>query len=443
MGTRYLLQRRLRHLRSVSLYNVSLLVDKKIDSRETPHREIVTTTDCFYVIEDMKGTVLFVSEIQGNTTRQLQFNDVEFSHESATRFVFKIVVQIPHEFMSGQGESEASWCSIRQLNIDLNHLQPVDVGNDSIISLNVPVLRLDDGYYTIQDTQVDKGPKSIHDKDRSTDHMRNQTTKRSFTFNTVLKLNKLLEYRDQVHDETARLSKRLEAPLNASLERFNNSCENGRHYKHQLERTLAKKRTILESLRGEMALHETLVRSNTASSVDITQRAQINDEYGATYSHLFQTRNNIINLRSKKLVQLMHIFKIMGFFDLAKKLNCEQSASLEGNGANSLKFRLGALDKTSLQRTINRSLEMQELVNTFLGYYLLLVIALSENVFNITLPYKLMFYGSTSLIEKVHPLYLPEAYATYNQERLYNALNLFNIDIQQINQYLIDHYTNI
>ena len=445
MGNRYLLQRRLRHLRSVTLCNVALQVDKRLEGQESVHRETVTSSDCFYVIEDTRGSVLFVSEVQGNAMRQLQFNDVQFGYESGTRFLFKIAVQVPHEFASGAASrgGEPPWCYIRECSIDLNHLKPIDVAVDTVVSLNMPVFRLDDGCYTLPEAQVDRGAQSIHSRDRSADHMRLQTAKKSFSFNTVLKLNKLLEYRDQVHAETARLSQRLEAPLNASLERFNNTCENGQHYKHQLERTLAKKRADLEALRREMEAHETMARSNTASSVDITRRASINDEYGTTYSALFQTRDSIMNLRSKKLVQLARIFRIMGFFELAAKLDCKYCAALEGNGSDSWQFKLDTIDIPALQRTANKSLETQELVNTFLGYYLLLLVGLSENIFSVKVPYRLMFYGSTSLIDKVHPLYLPEAYAAYNQERFHAALKLFNINIQQINQYLIDHYTNV
>ncbi|KAG0663434.1 hypothetical protein C6P45_000851 [Maudiozyma exigua] len=449
MPVKYLLQRRLRHLRSVTLANVALLLNKEGNDNKL-HREVIRTTDCFYIIENLKGEILLVSEIQGNPLRSVQFNDVNFNGDSTTRFIIKIVVQIPHELIAEHNPTNDTWCVTQQYIIDLNQLIPIDTRNDTVTTLNTPIFILDDGNYTVKEATMEKGilsstlhPSLLESKLRT-------NTKISFTFNTVLKVNKLLEYIGQTQEETKRLSSYLERPLSHAHISQKINLEREELIKEQLNKLLLKKRAKIESLKEEIELHSTLIRSNTVSSVDIVDKTNVNDQYGTTYSNLFQTRNSLMHWRNKKLTQLISIFTVQQFFNLAKALNCDKYVSItmvtdedsHDNTTNQQRITLKAIEKDKMQSQINISLQVQEQINTFLGYFLLLIDILSKNVFNIELPHKLMFYGSTSVIDKAYPLYLPPAYSGYNQSNFYEAIDLFNINIQQINQYLTDHYSN-
>ncbi|CAB4257285.1 similar to Saccharomyces cerevisiae YLR360W VPS38 Part of a Vps34p phosphatidylinositol 3- kinase complex that functions in carboxypeptidase Y (CPY) sorting [Maudiozyma barnettii] len=449
MTVQYLLQRRLRHLRSITINNVALQVDKNINNKEQTYRETIRSIDCFYVIESLKGVSLLVSEIQRSPLKAIQFNDVNFCGDSTTRFIFKIVVHVPDDLFP-EHIVDNQWCIVKEYSVDLNHLQLVDRKNDNVQALNAPIFTMDDGCYTLKDINIERGsvPLSMHDNELQNKIF--STTKKSFTYNTVLKLNKLLEYIGQTHDETKKLSSKLEKPLSKTQETNKSKFENIETCKEQINKLITKKRTKIKLLKEEIEGHGTLIRSNTASSVDISDKTNVNDQYGNMYSNLFQTRNNIVHWRTKKLTQLVSIFKVQKFFDLAKQLNCDIYISVANKTntellihRNQQEIVLSVIEKDKLQLQINKSLDIQERVNVFLGYFLLFIDILSNNIFNIVVPYKLMFYGSTSLINKVYPLYLPPAYSAYNQERFYEAIDLFNINIQQLKQYLTDHYNNI
>lgn len=450
MPAKYLLQRRLRHLRSVTLANVALQLNKEGTDNES-HNEVIRTPDCFYIIENLKKDIILVSEIQGNPLRSIQFNDVNFNGDSTTRFIIKIVVQLPHELIPEHIPTNKTWCITQQHTIDLNQLMPIDTRNDTVITLNTPIFLLDDGSYTIKEAIVERGMVSSTLHPTLLENKLHTNTKKSFSFNTVLKVNKLLEYIGQTRDETKRLSSYLEKPLSHAHKSKTINVEREELLKAQLSKTLLKKNAKIKVLKEEIELHSTLIRSNTVSSVDIADKTNVNDQYGNTYSNLFQTRNSLIHWRNKKLSQLISIFKAQQFFKLAKNLNCENFVTIliiaeedsQDNSTNQQRITLKAIEKEKLQSQINRSLEIQEKINTFLGYFLLLIDILSKNIFHIELPHKLMFYGSTSVIDKAYPLYLPPAYSGYNQNSFYEAIDLFNINIQQINQYLTDYYNNI
>ena len=450
MPVKYLLQKRLRHLRSVTLANVALQLNKQGNNNEL-HNEVIRTPDCFYIIENLKKEILLVSEIQGNPLRTIQFNDVNFNGDSTTRFIIKIVVQLPHELIPEHNSTNNTWCVIQQHTIDLNQLIQIDTRNDTVVTLNTPIFLLDDGSYTIKDAVIEKGILSSTLHPTLLESKLRMNTKKSFTFNTVLKVNKLLEYIGQTQDETKRLSSYLERPLNHAHKSQRINVDKEELLKTQLHKTLLKKKAKIKALKDEIELHSTLIRSNTVSSVDIADKTNVNDQYANTYSNLFQTRNSLIHWRNKKLSQLISIFRAQQFFKLAKSLNCENYVSIvtiteegsEDNTAHQQRITLKVIGKDKLQSQINKSLEIQEKINTFLGYFLLLIDILSKNIFHIELPHKLMFYGSTSVIDKYYPLYLPPAYSGYNQNSFYEAIDLFNINIQQINQYLIDYYNNI
>lgn len=449
MVTRYLLQRRLRHIRSITLNNVALRLERNMNEKANQSiHEIVRTVDCFYIVETVKGDPIFISEVQSSLLRQVQFNDINFNGDSTTRFNFKIVVQIPHEFLS-ESSNENIWCVVKTLAIDLNKLKLIDSKNDAIRDLNIPIFILDDGSYTIDDVPIEKGLTSLSSNDSYMDHKSPKDFKRSFTFNTVLKLNKLLEYIEQVQEETSKLSHKLEGPVAKTTKRGNSSFENEEDYKRQLERIIMKKRARIKQLQEELDGNHNIMRSDTDMSMDLTKKIDINDEYGNTYSHLFQTRSTLSYLRTKKLDQLCSVFQVLGLFDLVKELNCGYCLSFTKRENDSRQSYVGnqlvlnVLDKRKLQKEINKSLEKQEQINTFLGYYSLLIQLTAEKIFFIKLPYNLMFYSSTSLIDKVHPLYLPEAYSTQNLVLFQEALTLLNTDIEQLKQYLTDHYTNM
>ncbi|SMN22654.1 similar to Saccharomyces cerevisiae YLR360W VPS38 Part of a Vps34p phosphatidylinositol 3-kinase complex that functions in carboxypeptidase Y (CPY) sorting [Maudiozyma saulgeensis] len=449
MAVQYLLQRRLRHLRSVTLNNIVLQIDKVVNNEEQTYREAIRSLDCFFIIENLKGDVSLVSEVQRSPLKSIQFNDVNFCGDSTSKFIIKLVVHIPDELFK-EPDADNQWCIVKEYLVDLNQLQLIDMKNDNVLTSNVPIFILDDGCYTLKGIDIEKGPYYLSSNESHNQNKIFRSSKKSFTYNTILKLNKLLEYIGQTHEETKKISSKLEKPLSKSHKLNNSNCENIEAYKDQIKKLISKKKAKIKLLKEEMEGHETLIRSNTASSVDITDKTNVNDQYGSMYSNLFEIRNSLAQWRTKKLSQLISIFKVQNFFDLAKQLNCDQYISIVnkkdlelGNNRNQQQIVLSIIKKDRLQAQINKSLDTQERINTFLGYFLLFIDILSNNIFDIVVPSKLMFYGSTSIINKVYPLYLPHAYSTYNQERFYEAIDLFNINIQQLKQYLTDHYNNI
>ena len=184
------------------------------------------------------------------------------------------------------------------------------------------------------------------------------------------------------------------------------------------------------------------------------------DDYGTTYSRLSQAKDYLCYLRLKKLDRLIDIFQgvgiltqcsydNMGFTDSSKEaiellqVNVDVRGKNKGepntNGGKQLSFK--KLDYSKIITKLESSELSVSEMNTCLGYLVLLLQTIANSVFKTSLPCKLMYYGSTSVIENSYPLFLPEPYSTQNLLLFKQALQCLNINIVQVQQYLDYQYS--
>lgn len=358
------------------------------------------------MIEDQRGRCIYVSETQDGYHRVLQFNEFPPLPYAATRIQLIIAAKLPGSLLeSGEG----SWVRLRSFSIDFRKLHWIndsDIVDREVIGVNVPVFEFFDGYFAIEGMVQPSSPPNIE----------STIQKKTFTFNSLLKLNKILEYLAQVKAETgSELSVEIESLLEPK------TPDNTKVIKQsiqQVECTILQRRKNIELLRKQLGT--ICVRHDPTESL-------LNDEYGSVYSDFTQKKQNFHSIQSHKLEQLIKIFENTGIF--------EEGCVLLNEAHESVYY----LNLTTLDAEKMVGRDKRENVNTLLGYYLLFVQLLAKNVFFLPLPYALSFYGSTSVIKNQFPLYLTASPTQQHLANFVTAISYFNADILQIKQYLEHH----
>lgn len=382
------------------------------------------------VLETIKGQVLYVSEVQDGSLHNLKFNELPRQDSPITHIVLKIIVQIPKKALLPSKEDDHIWCALKTYRIDLNKLQCINP-DDIIDCYNSPMLEMSDGFYALPDVPVTC---VATNNSIETHHKRNASNyrmKQSFVFNSVLKLNKILDYISQVSEESLGTSKKLETLMQSSSTENKWFIESIRNSSQQLQSTIQKKKLEIKRLNEQLILPR-IATDTSLVSFDLS----MNDYYGTTYPDLIQTRNRLEVIRTKKLNQLIGIFQATQLFD--KELEfVEIDYSKSGSLYN--KIILKVLDKDRVMAMAAESESRRDLINTCLGYYLILAALIATKIYKIPLPYNLTYYGSTSIIENIHPLYLDDHPNKKHSEKFSKAIDYFDKDIVQIIQRLAHH----
>ena len=420
--------------------------------------KLVRYLPCYYVIENLEGELLFVSEIQQSSLRQLRFNDVNFEGDSTSVFALKIVTQLSKRY---SGAKNDDWCIIATMCIDLNNLQPYDPDSDIIEGFNVPVFSMDDGHYTIGGAKLKKSIKPATFVGMYRSNVPSKA-KRSFDYHTLLRINKSMDYLDQTQEEINTAAHEIEIQMRNTLRANVWFKESVTESEKRLKKTIHQKREEVVKLQSKSssATSQYLSGVEVESSpyepvIDVAK-----DDYGTTYSRLSQAKDYLCYLRLKKLDRLIDIFQgvgiltqcsydNMGLTDSSKEaiellqVNVDVRGKNKGepntNGGKQLSFK--KLDYSKIITKLESSELSVSEMNTCLGYLVLLLQTIANSVFKTSLPCKLMYYGSTSVIENSYPLFLPEPYSTQNLLLFKQALQCLNINIVQVQQYLDHQYS--
>lgn len=425
----YLLSRRQRHVRAICFHNIGLFKTNGNTKSIMDHGD--GFVPCFFILESIRGELLYISEVQSDSLQKLHFQELPKLNGASTMIILKLVGKVPKEVLRSVVSNkdttiEDKWCILCTYTIDLNKLQPITEDAALITSVNTPVLELVDGSYTLptENVTVVKEPTSLHKRNISEIKI-----KYSLAYSSLLKLNKLLEYSSQVHEEMNELSSRIEDsfPLHKNQHQW---------YIKTVQKSITSLQTKTNKKNKEVSQledNDTIHHSKTEISL-VSQDESINDDYGSIYSRFVQIKDRLDQLRIKKLYQLIGIFRSTNLFDIGKGyIRFERSSSLE-NIIEGLKLK--TLHIESLFKEAEESSKQRERMNSQLGYYLLFLHLTATQIFKLPLPYKLMYYGSTSVIEGQYPLYFTDSMITKHQTKLLKAIHYFNADILQIKQFL-------
>lgn len=425
----YLLSRRQRHVRAICFHNIGLFKTNGNTKSIMDHGD--GFVPCFFILESIRGELLYISEVQSDSLQKLHFQELPKLNGASTMIILKLVGKVPKEVLRSVVSNkdttiEDKWCILCTYTIDLNKLQPITEDAALITSVNTPVLELVDGSYTLptENVTVVKEPTSLHKRNISEIKI-----KYSLAYSSLLKLNKLLEYSSQVHEEMNELSSRIEDsfPLHKNQHQW---------YIKTVQKSITSLQTKTNKKNKEVSQledNDTIHHSKTEISL-VSQDESINDDYGSIYSRFVQIKDRLDQLRIKKLYQLIGIFRSTNLFDIGKGyIRFERSSSLE-NIIEGLKLK--TLHIESLFKEAEESPKQRERMNSQLGYYLLFLHLTATQIFKLPLPYKLMYYGSTSVIEGQYPLYFTDSMITKHQTKLLKAIHYFNADILQIKQFL-------
>ena len=296
--------------------------------------------------------------MQSDSLQKLHFQELPKLNGASTMIILKLVGKVPKEVLRSVVSNkdttiEDKWCILCTYTIDLNKLQPITEDAAFITSVNTPVLELVDGSYTLptENVTVVKEPTSLHKRNISEIKI-----KYSLAYSSLLKLNKLLEYSSQVHEEMNELSSRIEDsfPLHKNQHQW---------YIKTVQKSITSLQTKTNKKNKEVSQledNDTIHHSKTEISL-VSQDESINDDYGSIYSRFVQIKDRLDQLRIKKLYQLIGIFRSTNLFDIGKGyIRFERSSSLE-NIIEGLKLK--TLHIESLFKEAEESLKQRERMN--------------------------------------------------------------------------------
>lgn len=411
----YLLKRRLRHVRSIKISN--LFVGK------TCSQELIWFPSYFIVIENGKGQILYISELQYGSLYSVQFNELPSQDSPLTHFKLRLVAELPQRLLPSS--DERIWFDFKVYQIDLNKVKQIGA-DDTVVSYNAPLMELVDGDYVLPNVSTLTASKSsIRTHKRASSSIK---SKISFNFNSVLKMNKILEYTSQVKEESQQISDKVESQIQDEYKKHQWHVTHLKDYNHQLQLRIQRKKSDLKKLR------DSIKNFSEAKEKDSIKTYSLNDYYGNTYPSLIQNRNRLEILREKKLAQLIEIFRITNLFHVRSGLATFNGTLLDSSSSLYDRLRVNLLNKEKLLEIATTGSEMtKKLTSSCLGYYTLFMTLIATRICNIPLPHGLMYCGSTSMVNDCTPLYLDNL---KDINLLGQAIDNFNVDIIQIIQFL-------
>lgn len=433
--TGFITKRKLRHVQSIGIHNLSIPLIK--NSRST-NVKFVKANSCFFTLESVTHDVVYISENQQNVLKSIQFNEIKFEGSPLKHLNLNIYAEIPHEILKDNHEPQLIWTKIATYCINLELLEYIDPGMISYKDVNVPVFKMKDGYFTLgrftRDSSVaDKYNKKIAPTIRNPLKYNSLTVKPSINYNNMIKLNKLVEYQKQINRDLTTISQKIADELNVHKYhitdyKYIQPIEN--FIKHT-EKDIAEKRLKIVQYKKDLAKvdDECSPINRQISAVTIEQ-----DEYGNIYSNLIQLRDRINILRRRRIYKLLTVFKDFPFSNKHFKLFDYWVEEAESSVEE--KFKLHTVDYDSVFKRLQNSEETRIQTNTEMGNFVLLLLIITNKIIGIRLPYKLSYYGSTSIIDSHYPLYLAELLSVKQIEKFKVGISMLNTNINQINQFL-------
>ncbi|SCV04430.1 LAME_0H18360g1_1 [Lachancea meyersii CBS 8951] len=403
----YLLKRRLRHLNAISILRVSLTNTGGGD-QDMVH----TVSSLFLAIEDLKGRCLYVSEAQNGSHGSVQFEEMPSLPYTMTKIRLKVLGQVPQGLLEISSDSPV-WTVLVSYTLDLSRLCPIASNDGNVCpkndNVNVPVFHFPDGLFGAPGVFENAPKNSIE----LIPH------RKSFTFNGALKLNKILEYWTQIHVELEDLSREIDTIVDENPKPLRKQVL--LHASEELELAIELRREKIKSLK----------RTNNSDSCyhcNPSTEQRINEDYGATLSEYTNALHRMQHLEERKIGQLLTAMKKTGL--------CDRNGFVVPNTKDQSAYEI-QLQRVSTSTAMDNTERISK--NSLLGYYLLFVYILAERVFRLPLPHQLSFYGSTSVIDNTLPLYLADSPTQKHVSDFKTALERFNLNIMQVNQFLERH----
>lgn len=477
---RKLIEKRVRHLNKIVLWNVRLtiklhnltdsssfvgtnlsgsnlsipnLLKDKDNNNNIENFQSLNGLDCFVILETLEGEIFHISETQTSSLASVTFNDFKIiNHKFNTldKFILRINVSMPTELMKGQiateGNKDIEFTNIVSYLIDLNeNLVKFDLELDDLDNYNVPVLRINKDYFTLGNW-VNKKSKYSNDFGITDDI----TKKRSINFTTLLKFNKMIEYGNNLSLERSQISRDIEQFIiknhNQLNKQSNFEIDNIKDYINQMNDNIQKKRKLIQNL--QKLIDDADNKNNVILNHDADNKSS-NDEYGTTYANYYQIKDKINFVKCKRLNQVIKLFnmilnnELLSFFHIYKDKDNNRLGDLDDNSNkvnkdtkdDSRTVILNLLNIDNLISAMEKDGQM-DYINSQIGYYILFLNILSQRIYQIQLPYTLRYCGSTSTINNKYPLFMTDLQSHRQLQQFDIAVNLININIKQLNQFL-------
>lgn len=420
----YLLKRHLRHLKSISVNNISLIDEsKKIGSR-------VGFIPCFIVLEDPRSRKPFyVSELETGSLSSLHFTELVIpkEFELCTLFEIKIAAKIP-SFLLRHDEDEL-WCFVAMHTVNLDELTYIGNQRDDHITMeqNLPMIEMIDGWYALPNKNIRYTGLQIS----PVVNMNNKNRKRMCPFNSLVKLSKLTQYTGDMVEEKQISTNKIERLIKSTHNIGTGILDTYQENIKMIESRCEIKRQKLKRLKDQLS---ELDDGNELNDVD-SNIETYRDEYANIYSKLSNAKEAIEKLQKKKLIQLINVFKNTFLFDKDVGLISfefdDDEIEVEGFCKN--------LERVSIEQIYDRYNEYPKsvkIINAMLGFYSLFIVIYSYRIIQRKLPFDIVFQGSETIVGRKYRLSFPESRSTKSKEEFHIALRAFNENIMQFTQYL-------
>ena len=429
----YLLEKRVRHLHSVSLYNVSMLGNEASLNSDENKLNVFKKISCFLVIDNLNGAPLYISEVQVNTFNKLYFNELPPNELSDSTISLRIVAKLPNDILiKSEANTDEIWIVFKEIGIQFDKLKRIR--RDTIFEgVNIPILEFNDGLYTLENINVISNVPDVISFQNSTSS--EHTMKDSFSFNSLLEFNKVIEYKSHILEEILHISSEVQHIMEHrnkehgwEIIRLNNSIE-------QMKLQLNNKRIDLKNVEVALANSSDISQLSSQLISRSSSDASIADNYGNKNYRVIHSNNQLDVLKVKKLKQLISIFRNYPLFD-EENGYVEIATDFDSKRPSTklLKFKL--VNKSKILSSVTDSDVKRININTILGQYMLFLQIISTIIYNIPLPYEMRYYGSTSIISYDLPLFISETVASKYRSGLLQAIEMFNLNIKQVKVYI-------
>lgn len=440
-------EKRLSHLRRISLYNFSL-IEREFKKEEVDLLSVSDEIKCFLVLESTDHRTLYVTETTRISGPKISFNEFSiktFPINRVTTFVIKIVVRIPDILLKERNKN--FWCVLKQYKVNLSGLQPFNPKYQRVLTTNSLSFQLNDGNYIMKDVKLENrlDPSALQKEI----FQGKQTVKDSYSFNLLLKLNKMISYPYLAHIEKQRAKSEIEDILNNTnsvyylemkkmvFESHNRRCED---YIRHTEIIVDEKMKMVLELKEAIKNTKDMLRDEAEIVTEqLHTEPEINDEYGYKFSSMIQIRDHIDQLRHKKVHHLIKIFSATGIFGINGFVHVvDDHAEMKNEPCNRMsQMRFARLELKIIQEISNR--EQDNFINdlnTLFGYYLLFVMILSRCIFGIEVSPELHFFGSSSYVGKNIPFFISNANNAIKEFQTTPSFSEFNRMLSQLEQYM-------
>lgn len=256
------------------------------------------------------------------------------------------------------------------------------------------------------------------------------TNRKSYSFNALLKLNKLLEYHYELDQEISNLKDEIDVNYQLPEQPYKKT-----HPVFQIQSAIDQLELDVQKQQNDKAKQEGRNDKLNFIKISLQEKLKENvdfllpDDSNDMIKDYKRRKQQLTELKIRKIQKLLNIFEscnvVSGLYP--KTSVKKQYPTLAVLQPNDLLLESQTNDKKRL------------LLNSKLGYYLLLIQTIAEKILQLPLRYSVQFYGSSSLVEYNYPLYIMSTKGKQN-ESFKIAVHYINVDIKQVQSYIKQLY---